>query len=75
MLGALNAFVRPVLFMLSLPITCLTLGLFVLVLNGAMLVVLSWLPLGFRVDDFLSAIVGGLVVAVVSFVLNRLVPG
>jgi len=74
-LGALNAFVRPVLFMLSLPITCLTLGLFVLVLNGAMLVVLSWLPLGFRVDDFLSAIVGGLVVAVVSFVLNRLVPG
>lgn len=73
-LGVLNTFVRPILFMLSLPITCLTLGLFILVLNGLMLVILSLLPLGFRVDGLLSAIIGSLIVSVTSFVLNRILP-
>ena len=74
-LGVLNAFVRPVLFMLSMPITCLTLGLFILVLNGLMLVLLTLIPFtGFHLDGFLSAIVGGIVVGVTSFVLNRFVP-
>lgn len=73
-LGILNAFVRPILFMLSLPITCLTLGLFILVLNGLMLVILAQLPLGFRVDGLLSAILGSLVISVTSFVLNRILP-
>jgi len=73
-LGILNTFVRPILFMLSLPITCLTLGLFILVLNGLMLVILSVLPFGFRVDGLLSAIIGSLVVSVTSFVLNRILP-
>jgi putative membrane protein len=73
-LGVLNTFVRPILFMLSLPITCLTLGLFILVLNGLMLVILSVLPLGFRVDGLLSAIIGSLIVSVTSFVLNRILP-
>lgn len=73
-LGVLNNFVRPILFMLSLPITCLTLGLFILVLNGLMLVILSLLPLGFRVDGLFSAIVGSLIVSVTSFVLNRILP-
>lgn len=73
-LGVLNAFVRPVLFVLSLPVTCMTLGLFIVVLNGLMLVVLSWLPLGFHVDGLISAVVGGLIVSVVSFLLNHFVP-
>jgi putative membrane protein len=73
-LGVLNTFVRPILFMLSLPITCLTLGLFILVLNGLMLVILSVLPLGFRVDGLFSAIVGSLIISVTSFVLNRVLP-
>jgi putative membrane protein len=73
-LGVLNTFVRPILLMLSMPITCLTLGLFILVLNGLMLVILSLLPLGFRVDGLLSAILGSLIVSVASFVLNRIVP-
>lgn len=73
-LGILNTFVRPILFMLSLPITCLTLGLFILVLNGLMLVILSLLPFGFKVDGLLSAIIGSLVVSVTSFLLNRIVP-
>lgn len=74
-LGVLNAVVRPILLLLSMPITCATLGLFVLVVNGFMLVILSWLPLGFRVSDILAAIAGALIVAVVSFLLNRIVPG
>lgn len=74
-LGVLNAIVRPILFMLSLPITCLTLGLFILVLNGLILVILSLVPfVGFQVDGLFSAIVGALVVSVVSFLLNRVVP-
>lgn len=74
-LGVLNAVVRPILLLLSMPITCATLGLFVLVVNGFMLLILSWLPLGFVVTDIVAAIVGGLIVAVVSFFLNRIVPG
>lgn len=74
-LGILNAFVRPVLLLLSLPVTCMTLGLFVLVVNGLILIVLSWLPIGFQVDGIISAVVGALIVSVVSFILNRVVPG
>jgi len=74
-LGVLNAIVRPVLLLLSMPITCMTLGLFVLVVNGLMLLILSWLPLGFRVSDIFAAIVAALIVWVVSFFLNRVVPG
>ncbi|HEX9436599.1 MAG TPA: phage holin family protein [Candidatus Limnocylindria bacterium] len=74
-LGVLNAIVRPVLLLLSMPITCVTLGLFVLVVNGLMLLILSWLPLGFRVSDIFAAIIGALIVGVVSFFLNRVVPG
>ena len=73
-LGALNAVVRPVLFLLSLPITCLTLGLFIVVLNGIMLVVLTLIPFtGFHLDGFFSAIMAGVVVSITSFVLNRFV--
>lgn len=73
-LGLLNAVIRPILVMLTLPITCLTLGLFIVVLNGLMLVILSLLPVGFRVDGLISAIVGALIVSVTGFVLNRVVP-
>lgn len=74
--GLLNAVVRPILFVLSLPITCMTLGLFVLVLNGLMIVLLSLVPFtGFHVDGLFSAIVAGLAVGITSFVLNKFVPG
>lgn len=75
-LGLLNALVRPVLLFLSLPITCMTLGLFIVVINGLMLVLLALVPFtGFQVDGFFSAMVGAAIVSVVSFVLNRVVPG
>lgn len=75
-LGLLNAIVRPVIFVLSLPITCLTLGLFIVVLNGLMLVLLTLVPFtGFHVEGLVSATLAGIVVSVTSFVLNRSVPG
>ncbi len=75
-LGLLNAIVRPVLFILSLPITCLTLGLFIVVLNGIMLLILSAIPFtGFHVDGLVAATVAGIVVSITSFLLNRFVPG
>lgn len=75
-LGLLNAIVRPILLLLSMPITCVTLGLFILVVNGVMLWLLGLIPFtGLVVHDILSAILGALVVSVVSFVLNLVVPG
>ncbi|MBF0497814.1 MAG: phage holin family protein [Deltaproteobacteria bacterium] len=69
-LGILNAFIRPVLFLLTLPLTVLTLGLFALVLNGLMLQLVSTLVKGFYVSNFLSAILGSLIISAVSCVLN-----
>jgi putative membrane protein len=76
--GVLNVLIRPVLFFLSLPFLILTLGLFTLVLNAVMLLITSAasdaLGLGFRVDGFAAAFLGGLVVSIVSFALSMLVP-
>lgn len=74
-LGVVNAVVKPIFVLLSVPVTCATLGLFLLVINGAMLLLVSQIgPLGFSVDGWLPAIIGALVVSVVSFILSRLLP-
>ena len=65
-LGLINAFVRPVLLILTLPITILTLGLFLLLLNAAMLNLAGWFVDGFNVEGFWSAVFGAIVVSVVS---------
>src|SRR5215471_21448651 len=57
-LGLLNAIVRPLLVMISLPLTCATLGLFTFVINAVMLLIVAAVPqLGFHVDNFLSALI------------------
>jgi putative membrane protein len=71
-LGLLNAIVKPVLFVLTLPITVLTLGLFLLVLNAIMLELTAWLVPGFDINGFWWAIVGALVLTLVSLVTNRI---
>ena len=71
-LGLLNAVVRPILFVLTLPFTVITLGLFLLVLNAIMLELTAWLVPGFDIDGFGWAIVGALVLALVSLVTNRI---
>lgn len=72
-LGLINAFVRPVLVLLTLPITILTLGLFLLVLNAAMLSLAGWLVEGFEVIGFWSAVFGAIVISVVSAVCSHFI--
>jgi putative membrane protein len=69
-LGVVNAVVRPVLLLLTFPITLLTLGLFLFVLNGLCLWLTSALVSGFEIHGFWSAIFGALLVSLVSWVLN-----
>ena len=74
--GLINAFVRPVLSFLSMPIQFITLGLFTLVLNALMLMLTGWfaqkLELGFTVAGFIPALLGAILVSIVSLVLSSL---
>jgi putative membrane protein len=72
-LALINALVRPVLLILTLPLTIVTLGLFLLVLNGVCLALTAWLVPGFDLDGFLPAVLGALVISVVSWVLTAFV--
>ena len=72
-LGLVNAFVRPVLLILTLPLTIVTLGLFLLVLNGLCLALTAWVVPGFHLDGLLPAVLGALVISVVSWVLTAFV--
>jgi len=73
--GLVNAVIRPILILLSLPLEIITLGLFIFVINAFMLLLTSWIAqgmgLGFRVDKFLAALLGALIVSIVSFILSR----
>lgn len=67
-LGVLNAVVRPLAVILTLPITVVTLGLFLLVLNAGMLALAAWLLPGFHVAGFWPAFFGALLVSLVSWI-------
>jgi len=74
-LGVVNAIVRPILVMVSLPITCLTLGLFIFVINALMLLLVSAIPfLGFVVNGFIVALVASVVISIVSWGLSMVLP-
>lgn len=66
-LGLVNALVRPVLILLTLPITVLTLGLFLIVINGITVAITAWLLKGMTVDGLWPAMLGALVIGVVSW--------
>ena len=68
-LGAVNAVVRPVLVLLTLPVTIVTLGLFLLIVNAATFGLAAWLVPGFAVASLGSAMLGALVVALVSWLV------
>jgi len=77
--GVVNAFVRPVVSFLSLPITILTLGLFTIVINAAMLYLTSWIsgytPVHFTIDSFFwTAVLAAIIITVISLVADR-IPG
>jgi len=72
-LGIVNAVIKPILVLLSLPLEILTLGLFTLVINAALFYVVAQFGVGLRVDNFGSAFLGALVLSVISFLLAQLI--
>jgi len=71
-LGLLNAIVRPILVFLTLPLTIVTLGLFLIVLNAVMLELTAFFAPGFRIDDFVAALIGAVVLAIISWITNQI---
>ena len=67
LLGIVNAFVRPLAFILTLPLTVLTLGVFLLVLNAGMVALVAWIVPGFHVSSFWTAVGAALIVSLVSW--------
>jgi len=74
-LGILNAFLRPLLILLTLPINILTLGLFTFLINALMLKIVSEVIPGFTVHGFWTAVLGALIIGAVSWLLNAFVGG
>lgn len=72
-LGAINTFIRPLIFLLTLPINILTLGLFTFVIMGGLVLFVSWIVPGFTVDSFWWALAFALVLALVSGFMHSLV--
>lgn len=76
--GLVNVLVKPVVKLLTLPLFILTLGLITLVVNALMLLLTSWLAeqfnLSFHVEGFWTAVLGGLIISVVSWALNVVLP-
>lgn len=72
LLGVVNAVVRPILVFLTFPITLITLGLFLIVVNAAMLGLVAWLLPGFAIDGLVPAVLGWLIVTVVGWVASRI---
>lgn len=74
LLGIVNAFIRPLFVFLTLPLTLLTLGLFLLVVNGVMLWLVAALVGGFHVNGFWGAVVGSIFISIVSWILSWFLP-
>src|SRR6186713_1365992 len=75
--GLVNTFLKPVLRLLTLPITMVTLGLFLLVLNALLLLLVGWissqLSLGLEVDGFVPALLGSIVISIVGWLLSMVI--
>ena len=75
--GLVNTFLKPILRLLTLPITMVTFGLFLLVLNALLLLLVGWisteLSLGLMVEGFLPALLGSIVISIVGFLLSMVI--
>jgi putative membrane protein len=72
-LGVVNTFIRPLLVLLTLPLTVVTFGIFLLVINGLLLWLVSAIVRGFQVNGFLGALIGAILISIVSWILSRFV--
>ena len=68
LLGVMNAFLRPLLILLTLPLTVLSLGVFLLIINAGMVALVAWFMPGMRVAGFGSAVGAALIVSIVSWI-------
>jgi putative membrane protein len=75
LLGLVNAVIRPILLILTLPLTVLTLGLFILIVNGISLGLVAWLVPGFHVAGLVSATLGAIIVGLTSWVASAFIGG
>ena len=73
LLGIIGITLRPVLLLLTLPINLLTLGLFSFIINAGILLLLARVVDGFQIDGFIPALVGGVVIAIVQWLVHRFV--
>ena len=73
MLGILNAFFRPIALLLTLPINVLSLGLFTFIINALMLKMASGVITGFEVIGFWSAVIGSLLISIISWLMNSFI--
>jgi putative membrane protein len=71
-LGLINTLIRPVLLLLTLPVTLLTLGLFIFVINGMMFLLAAWLLDGFVVDSLWAGVLGSTIYSLISWLLAKL---
>jgi putative membrane protein len=76
--GVINAIIKPIFRLVTLPLVLLTLGLFLIVINALLLMLTSWLSgefgVGWQVDGFWPAVWGSIIISIVSYLLNTLVP-
>lgn len=72
-LGVVNILIRPVLLFITLPINILTLGLFTFVINAALILLASWVIKGFDVGGFWWALLYGIILSVVNYLINLIV--
>ena len=72
LLALVNTFIKPILTFLTLPITILTLGLFLLVINGAMVLLVDWFLDGFAVDGLITAIIFSLIISRLNMLIGGL---
>lgn len=73
-IGLINMLLRPILVILTLPVTLLTLGLFILIINGLLFYLAGSILQGFQVDTFGTAVIGAILYSIVSWVLSLLIP-
>lgn len=74
LLGIVNMVVRPILVILTLPLTLITLGLFLFVINALMLWLVGALVSGFYVNGFFGALFGSILISIVSWIMGRFLP-
>lgn len=70
-IGVINLFIRPIIMVLTLPINIITLGLFTFIINAFLLMLTAYLVPGFAVSGFFAALIGSLLLSILSVIINR----